>query len=379
MAVYLRICFSLGLLLILAACGEEKRQESPKARPPVPILAAAATTRTVPVQLEAIGNVEPLTTVSVKSMVSGEVVKVHFKEGQDVLKGQLLFTIDPRQAQAALKQAESAITRTKAQLAKARTDADRYERLVRDGIVTQDQFETYRTQADALAADVAAQEALIQNLKVQLSYCTIRSPLSGRTGNLMINAGNVVKANDTVSLVTINQITPISVTFTLPEKELPRIRPQLAAGRLMAEATPSGDAGKPESGRVTFLDNAVDTATGTIRLKATFANAGRRLWPGQFATVRLTLSTLAGATVVPSQAVQTGQQGQYLFVIRADNTAELRPVKTGVTYNGSTVIEQGVRPGERVVVDGQMRLSPGAPVVTREPARPEPITKNRGT
>jgi multidrug efflux system membrane fusion protein len=355
------------LSITLSACDQAKKTEPQKARPPAPILAAEATTQTIPVQLEAIGNVEPVTTVSVKSMVNGEVLKVHFKEGQDVSKGELLFTIDPRQAEAALRQSEAAIARTRAQLAKAKTDADRYAKLVKDGIVTLDQFETYRTQADALAADLAAQEATIQNLKVQLSYCTIRSPLSGRTGNLMIDAGNVVKANDSISLVTINQMSPISVTFTVPEKELIRIRPQFASGRLVAEALSSGDTGKPETGRVTFLDNSVDPTTGTIKLKATFANGNRRLWPGQFATVRMTLATLANATVVPAQALQTGQQGQFLYIVKQDNTAELRPVKAGTTINGKTVIEKGVTPGEQVVIDGQMRLSPGAQIMIRKP------------
>lgn len=381
-----RLCFLCIALLLITACGMQKKQEAPKSRPPAPVVATAATTQTVPVQLEAVGTVEPVTTVSVKSMVSGEVLKVHFKEGQDVAKGQLLFTIDPRQAQAALRQAEAAIVRTRAQLAKARTDADRYEKLVKDGIVTQDQFETYRTQADALAADVAAQESVIQNLKVQLSYCTIRSPLSGRTGNLMIDAGNVVKANDTLSLVTINQIAPINVSFTIPEKELPTIKPQLASGRLIAEAMASGDTGKPETGRITFLDNSVEATTGTIRLKATFANVNNRLWPGQFATIRLTLATLGNAVVVPSQALQTGQQGEYLFVVKQDNTAEIRPIKAGVTHNGVTVIEQGLRPGELVVIDGHMRVVPGGTVTLRKPGpsnsettrppTPQPPTSN---
>ncbi|GAM08114.1 multidrug resistance protein MdtA [Geobacter sp. OR-1] len=362
----IRIILAALLALSVSACSDAKKKEAPKGRPPSPVLTAFAAKQSVPVQLEAIGNVEPLTTVSVKSMVNGEVTRVHFKEGQDVAKGQLLFTIDPRQPEAALRQAEAAIARTRAQLVKARTDADRYAKLVKDGIVTQDQYETYRTQADSLSADVSAQEALIQNLRVQLSYCTIRSPLQGRTGNLMIHEGNVVKANDSISLVTINQMSPITIAFNIPEKELIRVRPQLASGNMTVAALPSGDMGKPETGRVTFLDNTVDPATGTIKLKATFSNANRRLWPGQFATVRMTLATLANATVVPTQAMQTGQQGQYVFVVKADNTAELRPVKAGPAHNGVTVVEQGINPGEQVVIDGQMRLIPGAQVTVRK-------------
>ncbi len=359
------------LALSMVACGQGKKQEPPKGRPPSPILAASATKLTVSVQLEAIGNVEPLVSVSVKSMVNGEVMNVHFTEGQEVAKGQTLFTIDPRPSEAALKKAEADLARTRVQLTNAQTNADRYARLVKDGIVTAEQYDAYRTQADALAADLLSQQANIQNLKVQLSYCTIRSPMTGRTGNILIDSGNVVKANDTLSLVTINQMAPIAVAFTIPERELGRVRGQFSAGRLFAETAPSGDNGPSEKGKVTFLDNAVDQTTGTIKLKATFKNTNKLLWPGQFATVRLTLATLTDATVVPGQAVQTGQQGQYLFVVKPDNTADLRPVKAGVTFNGMTVIEQGLKPGEQVVIDGQMRLMPGAPVLIRQPGKPE--------
>ncbi len=353
-------------LCAATACGKSK-QEQPKGRPPLPVTTASVGKQTIPVQLEAIGSVESLTSVAVKSMVNGEITKVHFTDGQEVRKGQTLFTIDTRPSVAALKKAEADLASIRVQLANAQADADRYGKLVKDGIVTPEQYESYRTKADSLAAALAAQQASIENLKVQVSYCTIRSPITGKTGNVLINVGNVVKANDTPSLVTINQITPIAVTFTIPERELARVRPQFAAGRLIAEATPSGDNGPPEKGKVDFLDNAVDQATGTIKLRATFANGSRRLWPGQFASVRLTLATLADATVAPSQAVQTGQQGQYVFVVKSDGTADLRPIKAGVTYNGMTVIEQGVRPGEQVVTDGQMRLLPGARVEVRKP------------
>lgn len=361
------------VLCILAACGKSK-QEPPKERPPVPVTIATVGRQTVPVQLEAIGTVESLTSVAVKSMVNGEIMKVHFTEGQEVRKGQLLFTIDPRPSAAALKKAEADLASIRVQMVNARADADRYGKLVKDGIVTAEQYESYRTRADALAASLSAQQANIENLKVQLEYSTIRSPITGRTGNLLIDVGNVVKANDTPSLVTINQMSPIAVTFSIPERELVRVRPPFAAGRLIAEATPSGDTGQPERGKVDFLDNTVDQATGTIKLRATFANGSRRLWPGQFATVRLTLATLGDVTVVPSRAVQTGQQGEYLFVVKEDATAELRPVTTGVSWNGMTVIEQGGNPGERVVTDGQMRLLPGARVVVKQ----GPGTGDRG-
>ncbi|HZV81553.1 MAG TPA: efflux RND transporter periplasmic adaptor subunit, partial [Geobacteraceae bacterium] len=248
-----------------------------------------------------------------------------------------------------------------------------YGRLVKDGIVTAEQFDSFRTQAESLEADYAAQQANIESLRVQLSYCTIRSPISGRTGNLLINAGNVVKANDTLSLVTINQIRPIYVSFSIPERELLRIRQYLDKGRLKVEARLPGDNGQPETGEVTFLDNAVDPATATIKLKGTFTNQKTRLWPGQFVSVRLTLASLAGVVVVPTQAVQTGQQGQYVFVVTGD-TAELRPVKTGVTFEGTTVIEQGLKPGETVVIDGHMRVVPGGKVMMK----PEPGNGGQG-
>jgi multidrug efflux system membrane fusion protein len=315
--------------------------------------------------LEATGTVESYSQVAVKSMVNGEVKKVHFTEGQDVAKGQILFTIDPRQSEAAIRKGEADLARIKAQLATARANAERYGRLVKDGIVTAEQYDSFRTQAESLEADYTAQQAQIEALRVQLSYCTIRSPISGRTGNLLIHAGNVVKANDTLSLVTINQIRPIYVAFSIPERELPRIRQYLGRGKMKVEARLQGDGGPPEIGEVTFLDNAVDAATATIKLKGTFANSKTRLWPGQFVSVRLTLSSLADAVVVPTQAVQTGQQGQYLFVVTGDS-AELRPVKAGVAFEGVTVVEQGLKSGETVVTDGHMRVVPGGKVMVKQ-------------
>lgn len=318
----------------------------------------------MPVVLEAVGSVESISQVAVKSMVNGEVKKVHFTEGQDVNKGQVLFTIDSRQYEAAIRKGEAELARIKAQLATARSNAERYGRLVKDGIVTIEQYDSFRTQSESLEADYVAQDALIDSIRVQLSYCTIRSPISGRTGNLLIHGGNVVKANDTLSLVTINQIRPIYVTFPIPERELTRIRQYMNKGRLKVEARLSGDTGLPEIGEVTFLDNTVDQTTATIKLKGTFVNPKARLWPGQFVSVRLTLASLADVVAVPSQAVQTGQQGQYLYVVTGD-TAEYRPVKVGISFDGMTVVEQGVKIGETVVIDGHIRVSPGGKVSAR--------------
>lgn len=362
------LLLSITLLALFSCKGKE--QEKPKGRPAAPVAVASAVTKAVPVYIEATGTVEALAQVSIKSMINGEITKVHFREGDDVSKGAVLFTLDSRPYEATLRKAEADLARIRAQLSTARTNAERYGKLVKDGIVTSEQYEAFRTQADSLEADLEAQKANIESLRVQLSYCTIRSPLSGRTGNLLIHAGNIVKANDTVSLVTINQIRPIHVSFVIPERELSRIRPFLARGKLKVEARPAGDNSPPETGEVTFLDNAVDPATATIRLKGIFANQKSRLWPGQFATVRLNLTSIADAVTVPSQAVQTGQNGQYLFVVNGD-TAELRQVKTGVSHEGATVIEQGLKPGEVVVIDGQMRVVPGGKV-TVKPAGEKP-------
>lgn len=350
--------------LALCSCG--KKKEPPKARPPVPVETASAVARSIPVELAAIGSVEAFSAVTVKSQVDGTVVKVHFAEGHDVRKGDILFSIDTAPFQAALRHAEAVLARDQAQAKNAEEQASRYASLVKDGIVTREQYGAYRTTAEALQATVAADRAAVENARILLGYCTIRSPLTGRTGNLVINTGNLVNSNDT-SLLTINQINPIYVTFSLPEKDLPEIMRKMAAGRLSVTASLPSDPTATEQGTVTFLDNMVDPATGMFKLKGTFANKGRKLWPGQFANVVLTLSILTEAVVVPQQAVLTGQSGQFLFIVKSDGTVEQRQVVTGIGYGGVTVIKQGVLPGEAVVIDGQMRLMPGAKVEVRKP------------
>jgi multidrug efflux system membrane fusion protein len=237
----------------------------------------------------------------------------------------------------------------------------RYGALLKDGIVTQDQYDQLRANADAYEATIAADRAAVDTARLQLGYCFIRSPLDGRTGNLMVQQGNLVKANDNPVLVTINQLTPIYATFSVPERDMVDIRKYLGKG-VKVEAFITGDEGKAESGVLSFLDNAVDTATGTIKLKATFPNKARRLWPGQFVSVLITLSIQNDAVVVPTQAIQTGQQGQYVFVVRADKTVEMRPISAGIAYNNETVITKGLKAGETLVTDGQVRLVPGAKV-----------------
>jgi multidrug efflux system membrane fusion protein len=349
----------------MAACAEKK--EPPKTRPPAPVTVGTASQADVPVKLTAVGNVESVNSVAIKAQINGNVSQVHISEGQDVGKGQLLYTIDPRPYLASLRQAEANLARDLAQAKNADEQAKRYAALVKEGIVTQEQYDALRTTADAFASAVAADRAAVENARVQLSYCRITSPIAGRAGALIANMGTMVKANDTPAMVVINQTTPIYVTFSVPEKELITIKRDMAAGRLAVEAVIPNDPRGPVTGAVTFVDNAVDMTTGTIKLKGTFANSDHRLWPGQFVTVSLILTTLKNATVAPSPAIQNGQQGQYVYVVKQDATAELRPVKTTISYDGSTVVAAGLKPGETVVTDGQMRVMPGGKVEVKKP------------
>lgn len=354
-------CFTIILIAILfSGCSSDK--DKPKPKPPVPVTVATVIKKSVPIQIRLIGNVEAYSTVSIKSQVNGMIEKVHFREGQDVTKGQLLFSIDSRPFVAALRQARATLARDLAQERFAREQARRYGQLLNDGIVTQDQYDQLRATADALGETVRADRALVDNAEIQAGYCSIRSPINGRTGTLFVQQGNLVKANDTPVLVTVNQVNPIYVTFSVPEATLTELRKYLAKGNLKVETfLPDGN-GPAETGVVSFVDNAVDTATGTIKIKGTFANRERRLWPGQFVNVATTLTILHDALVVPVQAVQAGQSGYYCYVLKADKTVEARTVATGETSNGEVVIEKGLQAGETVVTDGHLQLGPGAKV-----------------
>jgi multidrug efflux system membrane fusion protein len=353
------IC-AMALAVLLSACSAEKKKDEVK--PAMPVNVAVAERKTVPVQIRVIGNVEAYNTVSIKAQVNGMLEKVLFSEGQDVKKGQLLFTIDKRPFAAALSQARAAMSRDIAQEKFAREQTRRYGALLKDGIVTQDQYDQLRSNADALAESVNADRAAVDNAAVQMSYCSIRSPIDGRTGNLMVQRGNLVKANDVPVLVTINQINPIYVTFSVPEKNLADIKKYMTGGNLKVEAAVPNDSGPPEQGELSFVDNAVDTTTGTIKIKGTFANKARRLWPGQFVNVALTLTNIPDAVIVPTRAIQTGQEGQYVFVVKPDRTVESRPVTAGESLDGETVIAKGLNAGETVVTDGQLNLAPGTRV-----------------
>lgn len=352
---------SLIVASLLYGCSPGGPPPSTQAPKGVPVTIGSAVQKKIPIQARAIGTVEAYSTVSVKTMVGGQIVKVGFSEGHDVRRGDLLFEIDPAPYEAALKMAEAARARDIALRENAEKEVRRYASLVEKNLVPRQQYDQFVSSAAALEATVQADTAAVENARVQLAYCFIRSPIDGRTGSLLVQQGNVVKAND-ATLVTINQVVPIRVSFSIPEQSLADVRRYQAAGTLKVEAMPQDGKADPVPGTLSFIGNAVDAATGTIQLKGTFPNTDRRLWPGQFVNVVLTLTVRSGAVVVPSEAIQTGQQGQYVFVVRPDLTVEARPVTAGETFGGETVIGQGVVAGETVVTDGQLRLVPGAKV-----------------
>lgn len=341
-------------------CARKKAERMPQ--PAVPVTAGVAVTKDVPVTLGVIGTVEAFNTVSVTARVSGELLQVSFKEGQDVDKGALLFQIDPAPYQADLDQAQGNLVRDQAKQVEAEADLARYADLVKKDYVTKEDYDAIVATAAAAKATVEADRAAVESARLNLEYCTIRAPIAGRTGNLLVKQGNMITANSSNPLVTINQIVPIYVSFTIPEDQLPDVRRYSQKGPLDVHAhLPSGSTAAYR-GKLTFINNAVDERTGTILLKATFSNENRALWPGQFVQVDLVLTKRLGATVIPSAAVQTSQQGDYVYVIKPDDTAELRSVVQGEKLADEVVIEKGVAAGERVVTDGQLRLVPGAKV-----------------
>jgi multidrug efflux system membrane fusion protein len=340
--------------------------KSPKAqRPPAPVMIADVSLRTVPVRLNAIGTVQARSTVSIKSRVDGQILEAHFREGQAVRKGDLLFRIDPRPFAAQLRQAEANLARDRAQLEKVRADLQRYEALAEKGFSSRQKHEEAIAAANALDAVIRANQAAVEFARLQLDYTSIHAPISGRTGSLLVNAGNLVKANDTVALVTIVETQPIYVSFAVPEGHLPEIKRRMAAGKLTVEVGVPDDPAQPAAGEIFFVNNTVDVATGTITMKAVLDNADERLTPGQFANVSITMSILVDATVVPSHAIQNGQQGAFVFVVKPDNTVEQRPVKLGVAVDDVTVVHEGVKAGEKVVTEGQLRLVPGIKVAPK--------------
>jgi multidrug efflux system membrane fusion protein len=352
-----------------AACsgGEAVSSTPPSGRgggqnPPVPVTATAAEQKSVPFDLQAIGNVIAASTVAVHAQITGELTSVNFKEGDEVKEGQVLFTLDKRPFEAAMQQAEAQLQKDVAQAANAKAQAARYQDLAQRGIATREQVDQMTTQAAALDATVSADRANVQSARVQLDYATIEAPISGRTGLLQVHKGNLVRANDTQPIVSINRITPVYVTFAIPESMLAQFKRYMAAKTIRVEARAPNDPGPPSIGKIDFIDIAVDNTTGTIKVKGTFPNEDRKLTPGQFVNVTVTLTVDANATVVPTTAVQSGQQGTYVYVVKPDNTAELRPVVVARTHGDDSIIGSGVKPGETVVTDGQLRLVPGSRV-----------------
>jgi membrane fusion protein, multidrug efflux system len=362
----------------------------PAGREVVPIEMANVTQQDVPIQIKAIGNVEALTTIAVRSQVEGTLLRVGFVPGQEIKKGDLLFTIDSRQLQAALTQAEAnllkamatvrqgqdIVARDQATANNSRTIVARDARLIEAGVISREEYDnalsklqsddaTVRADQSSVANLVAAQkaeQAAVESARVELSYTTIRAPITGKTGNLAVTTGNLVRANDTTAMVTITQSAPIYVTFSVPEKDLIRIRQYSGANGFAVQVVIPGDEANPGMGRLSLVDNTVDVSTGMVRLKATYQNDDRRLYPGQFVNVVLTLGTENQAIVVPSQAVQAGQDKSFVYVVKADSTVEVRTVKTGSAIDNMTVIDDGLKPGEQVVTDGQLRLLPGSKV-----------------
>jgi membrane fusion protein, multidrug efflux system len=381
-------------VLLLAACSDNASGKARAQLPPVPVTVGEVLEKTIPVQLTAVGNAQAYTTVGVKSQINGQLVEVRFKEGQEVHTGDLLFVIDPRPFEAALRQAEAAfgqrqaevrqaqaaVERDSAQLENARVQERRYRELVAKELIAREQYDTLNTNMTAMQATVEADRAAVENAKaalqaaqanvdnarLQLAYTRIHAPIDGRTGNLLVQNGNILKANDDNPIVVINQVHPIYVSFSVPEQHLTDIKKYRAIRPLQVVARPPRQQETLATGELTFVNNAVDATTGTIQLKATFANENNVLWPGQFVDVAMVITSRT-AIVVPSQAIQPGQQGPYVFVVKPDQTVESRLVTPGVRLGAETIVDKGLKPAERVVTDGQLRLVPGARIEARPP------------
>jgi len=398
---FLSFPLALAGVLALSAC-QQQRVRSSSDPPPVPVSVARVSQESVPFELHEVGAVEASATVQVKSQIAGQLLRVYFTEGQNVTKDALLLEIDSRPYREALRQAEAAAARDRAQLRQAEAtlardlaqsknadaDAARYAELSKAGVISRAQYDEVRTSAEvyresALASQAAIESAraalesdlaAIERAKLDIEYCQIRAPISGRTGNLLVHVGNLVKANGDSPLVVIHRFSPIFVNFSVPEEHLSAIRRLSARRKLPVRAAAKDEPGRSGSGYVSVIDNEVDRTTGTIRLKAVFGNRDGLLWPGQFVNVVLTLDTLENAIVMPAEAVQAGQQGQFVYVVKPDNTVEPRVVKAGRTFEGKIVIEKGIAPSETVVTDGQLRLFPGARIQAVDAGKLNPPT-----
>ncbi|HEY5504174.1 MAG TPA: efflux RND transporter periplasmic adaptor subunit [Sedimentisphaerales bacterium] len=352
---------ALSVAALLTGCA----RKTPPASPPVPVSVAQVTQQTLPLELSSFGIVEANMSATIKSQVAGILTTVHFKEGQEVNKGDLLASIDSRPFDAALKMAQGTLEKDEAQLKNAEKDASRQTDLLKKGYASQNDYDNSATAVGVLKATVASDKAAVENAAVQVDYCSIRSPIDGVIGAISVDQGNLIKEKD-VAIASINQISPIRISFTLPQQYLPLIRKYMAGSTLDVIVTiPGAKEQEPVKGSLLFIDNSVDTGTGTIRLWGISQNENRVLWPGLFVNVALKLAQEPNVIVVPSQAIQNGQQGQFVYVVNADNTAEVRPITVQRTANNSSVVE-GVEPGETVVTDGQLRLVAGTKVQIKE-------------
>lgn len=351
-----------ALLASFAAAGCRGQHAAGYGQQTVPVLVAKAEQKTVATRLHAIGRVEAYSTVNIKAQLDGVITEVHFKEGQDVKRGDLLFVIDPRPFEAALLQAQANLARDQAKAAQSAADESRYSYLLKQKVGSQQQYDQAHATAASDKAAVAADEAEVQTAKLNLAYTTIRAPIDGRTGNLLVHQGNLVKNNADTPMVVINQISPVYVDFSVPEQSLSDVRQGMARRTLPVEVTIPGQQGVLEKGNLSFIDNSVDMKTGTIELKGLFSNQDGKLWPGQFVDANLILNERPGTVVVPSQAIQTGADGSYVFVVDHEMKVQSRPVVVGTSDDGQTVVERGLTSGETVVTDGQLRLVPGAHV-----------------
>ena len=356
-------CLGLGLICSLSGCAEKAKAPAGRGGgAAAPVIAGKVERRVVPLNLEAIGAVEPSRTATVRSQVTGTLMKINFTEGQVVKQGDILFEIDSRPFQNTLRSAEADLQRIKVQLGTAQAQVDRYRTLNEGSLVSQEQFQAIADSARALQAQQLASESSAANARLQLDYCSIRAPLDGRTGNVTVHEGDLIRANDANGLlVTVHQISPINVTFSVPQQYFGSLVQYRARGALKIKVTPPGPDDRPEEGELTFMDNTVDVSTGTLKLKGTFPNPNQRLWPGQFATVSLTLAAPEVITIA-SSALQTSQAGQHVFVVKEDKTAELRPIEVERLAGPLAVIAKGLTEGETVVIDGQLRVIPGRPV-----------------
>jgi len=374
----MKFFLALTFITVLAGCsGDPGSEPGPSAGgrgggrgdAAVPVTVAAVVEKTVPLEVTTVGSGEPDTTVEVRAQINGQLTGVHFTEGADVTAGQLLFTVDARPFEAAVKQAEAVLARDTTTSKNLEATRVRHAGLLKGGLMAQADYDATATAAAAADAALDADRALLENAKLQLQYTKIVAPMAGRTGALLVHPGALVRSNDTAALVVINRLSPIRVAFAVPSQYLSQIRSGQAKSPLAVRARPQGTAGVgsgiESTGALTFVDNAVDASTDTIRLKATFANQQRQLWPGQIVEVTLRLAEESNAVVVPATAIQNGQQGQFVFVVKEDQTVAVRPVKVSRTRGEDAIVASGLKTGETVVTDGQLRLLPGSKIAPK--------------